>query len=234
MSIRLEGDRVWESGGAGYGMVPSADPVGSGQPLSGFAGLVEGTLGPREGALAMTRMASPNAYLALEQPTVTGATEAGTGTVDGVAVTNYTVDVDLHELVHSAGLSADETTTIEDALAVLDEEGYHGTTATVSVDADGLIRKVVSVTSFDDGGTVTHEATYSDFELRGPVPDHDDHDAAVVHRPRPSTTADRPTDSLPPDDDHAPSRRRRRTLDRLVDPSTTTTQHGGAVAAVAG
>ena len=37
----------------------------------------------------MTLMASPNAYLALEQPTVTGATEAGTGTVDGVPVTNY-------------------------------------------------------------------------------------------------------------------------------------------------
>src|SRR4051794_6182725 len=170
VSVKLQGDRIWESGGAGYGVVSNSNPGGSGQALSGFAGLVEGTLGQREGALAMTRMASPNAYLALEQPTVTGATEAGTGTIDGVAVTNYTVDVDLHQLVHSAGLSADETTTILDALGVLDQEGYQGTSDSVSVDATGMIRKVVSVTSFADGGTVTHDATYSDFGCAGPCP----------------------------------------------------------------
>ena len=47
VSVRLEGDRVWESGGAGYGMVTDAGPDGSGQPLSGFASLVDGHARPR-------------------------------------------------------------------------------------------------------------------------------------------------------------------------------------------
>src|SRR5262249_45347269 len=84
VTLRLSGDQVWESGGGEYGGPPS----GPGQPLSGFAQLVESTLGPRAGALAMTRMASPNAYLALEQRSITGATPAGTSSVDGTPVTN--------------------------------------------------------------------------------------------------------------------------------------------------
>ena len=169
VSVRLAGDMVWESGGADYGLVPNGGTSGSGQPLSGFASLVEGSLGPREGALAMTRMASPNAYLAIEQATVTGAQQVGTGTVDGVAVTNYQVDVDLHRLVDSPGLSADELTTLHDALAVLDQQGYAGTSDTVSVDADGLIRAVTAVASFEDGATVTYAATYSNFGCAGTV-----------------------------------------------------------------
>jgi hypothetical protein len=171
VSVRLDGDNVWESGGADYGLSPNGDAMGSGpgQLLSGFASLVEGTLGPREGALAMTRMASPNAYLTLEQPSVSGAAPAGSGTVDGVPVTKYTVGIDLDQLVFTPGLTTDEITTIKQALDVLKGEGYAKTVDTVSVDADGFIRQVVSVSSFKDGGTVTHEATYSNFGCAGTV-----------------------------------------------------------------
>ncbi len=170
VSVRLDGDQVWESGGADYGLAPNGDLMaGTGQPLSGFASLVEGTLGPREGALAMTRMASPNAYLTLEQPSVTGAAAAGNGTVDGVAVTKYAVGIDLDQLVYTPGLSTDEITTIKDALGVLDRQGYVKTVDTISVDPDGFIRQVVSVSSFKDGGTATHDATYSNFGCAGTV-----------------------------------------------------------------
>jgi hypothetical protein len=160
---------VWESGGVEYGLVPNGGTSDSGQLLSGFASLVESTLGSREGAVAMTLMASPNAYLAIEQATVTGATATGTDTIDGVSVTTYAVQVDVHQLVDVPGLSADEVVTIKDALGVLDHEGYQATNDTISVDADGFIRRVVAVSSFEDGATVTHETTNSNFGCAGTV-----------------------------------------------------------------
>jgi hypothetical protein len=165
VSVRVVGDQVWESGGAEYGS--DGGVSGPGQPLSGFASLVLGTLGPREGALAMTRMASPNAYLSIEQVTVDGARATGTDTVDGVPVTTYEVAVDLDRLAHMDGLSADERTTIEHALDGLHEQGYAGTVDTISVDGAGMIRRVVSVSSFGDGGSVTYDATYSNFGCDG-------------------------------------------------------------------
>jgi hypothetical protein len=159
VTLQLIGDQVWETGGAGYGGPPS----GPGQPLSGFADLVEGTIGPRAGALGMTRLASPNAYLALQQGSITGVTPAGTGSVDGVPVTNYDVTVDITKLADTPGLTADETKTIRDALGVLRAQGYTNTAVTVSVAGDGLIHQLHTVANFDDGSTVTFDATYSAF-----------------------------------------------------------------------
>ena len=150
VTLTLTGDNVSES---------SSPPT----LLSGFAPTVEGSLGLKEGALAMTQMASPNAYLSLEGSAVTGASVAGHSTVDGVAVTDYTVDIDLDQLLSTPGLSSDETKTITDALAVLHDQGLDKTVETISVDDAGYIRRVASVTSFGDGATVTQDATYSNF-----------------------------------------------------------------------
>lgn len=169
VSVRIVGDQVWEDGGAGYGVTPVGPAAVPSQLLSGFAPLVEGSLGRRAGALAMTQMASPNAYLALESQAVTGATAAGTGTVDGVTVTNYDVTEDLSQLPNVPGLSADETKSMQEALGVLTAEHYHSTTARVAVDANGYIRQISSVAHFADAGTVTFAATYSNFGCAGTV-----------------------------------------------------------------
>jgi hypothetical protein len=134
-----------------------------GQLLSTFASLVTGSLGPREGALAMTQMASPAGYLDLEKEAVTDATAAGTGTVDGVAVTNFDVSVDLTRLLLVPGLTADEQTSIQQALDLLRKEGLTDTTVRVSIDAAGFIRQIDAVTNFADGGKVTYDATYRNF-----------------------------------------------------------------------
>ena len=86
VSVRLDDENVWESGGADYGSGSGrARPVHRrAQPLSGFAGLTESTIGNREGAIGMLGMASPSGYLDLESQSVTGAAQDGTGTVDGV------------------------------------------------------------------------------------------------------------------------------------------------------
>ncbi len=103
VSVRLDDQNVWESGGADYGATPNGSASGSGQPLSGFAGLTESTIGNREGAIGMLGMASPSGYLDLESQSVTGAAQDGSGTVDGVAVSYYRVAVDPSKLVDVAG-----------------------------------------------------------------------------------------------------------------------------------
>ncbi len=47
--LRDNGTDVWEMGGGNYGLSPGSSDSGPGSPLSGFSGLVEGSLGPREG-----------------------------------------------------------------------------------------------------------------------------------------------------------------------------------------
>jgi hypothetical protein len=158
---------IWEFGGANYGS--DGEDAGPGAPLAEFAGLVEGTLGQREGGLAMTSLASPNGYLNLTTNAITDATPLGSGVVDGVPVQNYRVTIDIHALTTAAAITADEVKAINDAIAVLRQEGYTGTTQEVSVDADGLIRRTKSTATFGDGGTVVSENTFSQFGCAGIV-----------------------------------------------------------------
>jgi hypothetical protein len=171
LSIRVDATTVWEGAAGDTGLVPSPGvATGSGgQQLSSFAGVVEGTLGTREGAIAMLGMASPNGFLDLSQSAVTGATQTGTGTVDGVSVTDYRVSLDLAKLAQTDGASGDEVTTIDDAVNVLHGQGYTSTTELVAVDSDGFIREITPVAGFADGATVTLDATFSNFGCAGAV-----------------------------------------------------------------
>ena len=89
ITIHDNGTDIWEFGGGDYGLEPGSNEGGPGSTLTGFAGSVEGTLGQRQGALAMGGLSSPTGYLDLDQSMITGADEIGTGTVDGTAVTIY-------------------------------------------------------------------------------------------------------------------------------------------------
>lgn len=167
ITLRDNGTQVWEIGGGNYGLSPGSSSAGPGSPLSGFAGSVEGTLGQRQGALAMGGLASPTGYLDLEQSMISGADEVGTGTVNGVAVTVYQVSIDPGAIV--PGVNAEQAKTIADASAVLQAQGYTGTTDLISIDASGFIRQTRSVAHFADGSTDASEATFSDFGCAGTV-----------------------------------------------------------------
>ena len=169
VTLRDNGTDVWEIGGGDYGLSPGSSDTGPGSSLSGFAGLVEGTLGPRQGALAMKGLASPTGYLELDENAITSADQVGTGVVDGVPVTVYQVTLNPSQEAHVAGTTPDEATALRDALAVLDQQGYVGTTVKVSIDGGGFIRQTMSVAKFSDGATQTSELTLSDFGCAGAV-----------------------------------------------------------------
>jgi hypothetical protein len=169
ITLRDNGTDVWEYGGGDYGLAPGSADAGPGAPLSGFAGSVEGTLGPRQGALAMVGLSSPTGYLTLEQNAITAADQIGTGTVDGVPVTNYRVTLNPAQEADVPGTTTEEATAIHDALGVLQDQGYTGTTVTVSIDGAGFVRQTISVASFADGATQTTEVTLSDFGCAGTV-----------------------------------------------------------------
>ena len=84
----FDSTRAWEFGAGNY-VTGQSFSVSPGNPLSGFARLVEGSLGEGQGALAMVSLASPTGRLNLDPSMMTDAQQLGTGTVDGVAVTNY-------------------------------------------------------------------------------------------------------------------------------------------------
>lgn len=169
LSIRVDSTDVWELGGVDYGLTPQPGDNGPGSSLSGFAGLVEGTLGQREGAIAMLGMASPTGFLDLSQQAVTGAAEVGAGDVGGVPVTEYDVSIDLTQLAQVQGGSSDEATTIQAAVQELDATGYTGTKVKVAIDGGGFIREVTPVANFSDGGRVSLDATFSNFGCAGTV-----------------------------------------------------------------
>ncbi len=169
ITLRDNGTDVWEFGGADYGLSPGSSETGPGASLSGFAGLVEGTLGPRQGALAMGGLSSPTGYLDLDQSMITGADQTGTGTVDGVPVTIYTISIDPSQGANVPGINPEQAKAITDSAAVLKQQGYTGTTVQVSIDASGYIRQTRSVAHFDDGSTTTSESTFSDFGCAGTV-----------------------------------------------------------------
>ena len=168
--VRVNGSDVYEEGTGDIGLAPlTSDQGSSGSSLPGFAGLTEGTLGDREGAVAMMGMSSPTGYLDLIQPAISGATQTSTGSVDGVAVTNYQVSNDLSQLAGAAGTSSAEAQTITAALALLNGQGYTSNTAIVSIDGAGFIRQVKSTDTFSDGGTVTLLASFSKFGCAGTI-----------------------------------------------------------------
>jgi hypothetical protein len=169
ITIRDNGTNVWEYGGADYGLAAGSSGSGPGASLSGFAGLVEGTLGPRQGALAMGGLSSPTGYLDLDESMITGADQTGTGTVDGVPVTIYEISIDPAQGANVPGINAEQAKAITEAAAVLKQQGYTGTAVQVSIDASGYIRQTRSVAHFSDGSTTTSESTFSDFGCAGTV-----------------------------------------------------------------
>ncbi len=169
ITLRDNGTDVWEFGGADYGLAPGSSETGPGASLSGFAGLVEGTLGARQGALAMGGLSSPTGYLDLDQSMITGADQTGTGTVDGVPVTIYEISINPAQGADVPGINTEQAKAITEAAAVLKQQGFTGTTVQVSVDASGYIRQTRSVAHFADGSTTTSESTFSDFGCAGTV-----------------------------------------------------------------
>jgi hypothetical protein len=168
VGVRVDPTTVWEVSDSDNGLTPQDDQDG-GSPLAGFAGLVLGTLGQREGAVAMMGMASPTGYLDLEQPAVTSATEVGPATVDGVAVTQYELTIDPSSLASAPGTSSAEQSAINAAVQTLTAQGYRTIRDLVSIDASGFIRESASTVTFADSGTVTLDAHFSDFGCAGTV-----------------------------------------------------------------
>jgi hypothetical protein len=169
ITIRDNGTDIWEFGGGDYGLEPGSNEAGPGSTLTGFAGSVEGTLGQRQGALAMGGLSSPTGYLDLDQSMITGADEIGTGTVDGTAVTIYQLNITAAQEANVPDTTAQEAEAIAAANAVLASQGYTGTTVQVSIDASGYIRQTRSVAHFTDGSTTASDATFSDFGCAGTV-----------------------------------------------------------------
>lgn len=170
VTVRLNDSTVYEEGSGDTGLTPLAsDMASSGTALPQFAGITEGTLGDREGAVAMMGMASPTGYLDLIQPAITAAAQTGTGTVDGTPVTDYLVTNDLDQLAGAAGTSPAESQTISAALTLLKGQGYTSNQVEVSIDRAGFIRQVKTTDAFADGGTVTLQATFSNFGCAGTV-----------------------------------------------------------------
>jgi len=178
VGVRVDPTNVWEVAYTDNGLTPQqptytstngSAQVDSGQPLPDFASLTEGTLGQRQGAVAMMGMASPTGYLDLVQPAISGAAAAGTSTVSGVPVTQYELTIDPSQLATAPGVTPQEATTITDALGVLNAQGATTFKATVSIDGSGFIRESSSTVSFSDGGSVTLTALFSNFGCAGTV-----------------------------------------------------------------
>ncbi|MFZ0251690.1 MAG: PASTA domain-containing protein [Acidimicrobiales bacterium] len=169
--LRIDSSQVWEilSGDSG-GLAPGpGENASGGQSLPGYAGLVEGTLGTREGAVAMLGIASPTGYLELDEQATVGVTPAGTGTVDGQAVTEYKVSVAPSELASDPTASPEQVNAIQAALTTLDKAGMSGTQDQVAIDAQGFIVQSISTYHFRDGGSVTVQAEFSNFGCAGTV-----------------------------------------------------------------
>ena len=167
--LRDDGTDVWEEGGGDYGLSPGSTDAGPGSLLTGFAGLVEGTLGPRQGALAMLGLASPTGYLDLDPAETGNADLVGTSTVDGAAVTIYQISMTPAQGEQVPGLTAQEQQATSDALAVLSTQGYTGSTVRISIDGAGYIRRTQTTDHFADGTIMTSEAEFSNFGCAGTV-----------------------------------------------------------------
>lgn len=167
--LRDDGTDVWEQGGGNYGLSPGSTDEGPGSLLTGFASLVDGTLGPREGPLAMLGLASPTGYLNLDPAETNNAERLGTDTVDGVTVTVYQISMTPAQGGEVPGLTSQEQQATSDALGVLSEQGYTGSTVRISIDSAGYIRRTQTTDHFADGTTMTSEAEFSNFGCAGTV-----------------------------------------------------------------
>jgi hypothetical protein len=161
ITTRVSGTDVWEEGGGNYGMVPGSG-TGAGAPLAQFAPLVLGTLGQREGAIAMANMASPTGYLDLAEQSITATSSLGDSEVDGVPTHDYRVTINSNR-DDRPGLTTEEAKTAAAAHAILEREGYTSTVVLISIDGLGFIRRAQTTVSFSDGGTVDADTTFSDF-----------------------------------------------------------------------
>jgi hypothetical protein len=117
----------------------------------------------------MGGLSTPTGYLDLDQSMISGANQTGTGTVDGVAVTIYTISIAPGQGENIPGLNAEQAKAIADSDAILKQQGFTGSTVQVSVDASGYIRQTRSVAHFSDGSTTSSESTFSDFGCAGTV-----------------------------------------------------------------
>jgi hypothetical protein len=167
--LRDNGTDVWEEGGGNYGLSPGSSSTGPGSPLTGFAQLVEGTLGQRQGALAMLGLASPTGYLNLAPAETASAGLIGNGTVDGVPVEVYAITQTPGEVTQVPGQTAQEAQAVADAMVVLKQQGFTGATVLVSVDAAGYIRQTQTTEHFADGTSMKTEAVFSNFGCAGTV-----------------------------------------------------------------
>jgi len=168
ITVRTDGISIWEHGGGQYGLLPDGTE-GPGRALSGFAGLVESTLGEGPGAVSMLNLASPTGYLALAAPSVTSASAAGTGTVDGAPVTFYDAHVDLRRLADLPDLVEEQRSTIADASGTLDRAGYQGTDVRIAVDEHGYVVETTALTEFGDGARFRTHTVLSHFGCVGRV-----------------------------------------------------------------
>jgi hypothetical protein len=162
------GTNVWEVGGGNYGL-NGPRQAGPGGLLSGFASLVEGTLGKVPGALNVQGLASGTGYLDLETQEIQGAQPAGTGIVDGVPVTIYKVAVTGLQDPDMAGLTAEQIATIQAADSVIEQGGLAGETVWISVDGQGYIREQRTLYTLADGSIVTQDTVLSNFGCAGTV-----------------------------------------------------------------
>jgi hypothetical protein len=112
-------------------------------------------------------LADPYGRLDLAQNMITGATETGTGTVDGDTVTVYAVTINVENEANQAGLSPEQQTTIDQALAVLRNQDYTGTSEVVSIDGAGYIREIKTSVTFSTGASVVGDQIYSNFGCGG-------------------------------------------------------------------
>jgi hypothetical protein len=117
----------------------------------------------------MGGLSSPTGYLDLDQSMITGADQTGTGTVDGVPVTIYTISIQPGQGANIPGLNSEQAKAIADSDAILQQNGFTGSTVQVSIDASGYIRQTRSVAHFSDGSTTSSESTFSDFGCAGTV-----------------------------------------------------------------
>jgi hypothetical protein len=189
----VNGTTVWELGGGNYGATPLAGGAPSGNALSGFAGSVEGFLGPGQGALAMIALANPTGYLHLEQAAVQAATPVGNGTVDGSTVDYYDVTVDVSKMAEAPNLTDEERITTQAALQVLSRAGYSGTIDRIGVDPAGFIREVTSTTRFSDGSEASTHTILSNFGCAAKVYTPDQPAPPVTTTAAPCTSPDTTT-----------------------------------------
>ncbi|MEP6626201.1 MAG: hypothetical protein ABJC79_17270, partial [Acidimicrobiia bacterium] len=165
VTVRTDGTKIAEQGGANYG-----GSLEDGQPLSGFASAVESTFGPGPGALTMLGLASPTGYLSLSASAVTGVRAVGTGVVGDTPVTFYDVISDSAAMRQLPALTDEQLKTVDEALKVLDRSGFVEAKSRIAVDADGYIRESTSTASFSDGTRMTRHMTLSRFGCTGTGP----------------------------------------------------------------